>query len=86
MCDKIYKLTEFSPFISTENQGDMIIKLNCEKVFDEVFPCSMKAYVLTREHLSKTSMKTFINGSINFELFLQLTACLAADNRFGGCE
>lgn len=62
----IYKIAELSPFISTENIGDYIIKWYCDQIIKELFPKMMTVLIPTRERLSKLSMKHIASSDYTF--------------------
>lgn len=55
--NKIYKITEFDPTISTENLGDCIIKNYCGEMLETVFKDALISTVPTRDKLSRGSFR-----------------------------
>lgn len=76
--DKIYKIVKLSPFISTENMGDYIIKEFCDDALGEIFGNALTVSLPTRERLSKISMKHI--GTADYT-FVCGTNLLASDMR-----
>lgn len=78
---KIYKISEFSPSISTENMGDYIIKQYCDEVVRELFGEALTVMLPTRERLAKVSINHIGTSDYTFVFGTNLLSSNMKKNR-----